>query len=459
MERHIANALVDYLNNDYYPWHMPGHKRKCDAASCKVDNILNQVAAMDVTEVPGLGDLYDDEGIIANSQAEITKIYNTSASYYLVNGSTAGNQIAIATYCSHNDTIIVAENCHKSVRNICDLLGLNIVNVNIAKIDGLSGVFGCVDVNNLRKICENNKTAKAVVITSPTYEGIISDIEAISRLVHEYGMKLIVDEAHGAHLPFAYLSDETKNYPKSSIYLGADIVVQSFHKTMSAMTQTAILHCNDEAAISQVKKYLQTFMSSSPSYLMMCSMERAVWLAVNTDYKTYFNNLYAFRKKTSELKHFSLMNNDLLDKNNIFLYDVSRIVLKIDTLKAPFVEKLLMQDYKIVVEMSGISHIVLISSPSDTMQDFERLFEALHLLDERITNGEFDVIEEGTFAKKSDFINKETLMSFHNQVADMNLFVYPPGIIIVPRGEVVDDKRLDLLLEYYESGKKIWGTI
>lgn len=446
MEKYIVNGLQAYIDGQNFPWHMPGHKRKgfnLKGQNVNVRSVISEVYGMDVTEVYGLDDLHMPEGMIDRSQKELARVYNTFASYYLVNGATCGIMTAIAA--THAKKLIVAKNCHKSVINTIQLLGLEAVYIEPERFeircgeDGIhSELYGSIDMGELEAICEKQDDIGAMVITSPTYEGIISDIYSISKLLHRYGIMLIVDEAHGAHLPFMYKND------RLSAISYADIVVQSLHKTLPAMTQTALLHVINPLLDKAVQKYKSVFMSSSPSYVMLCSMELAVDWACSYDYRDYLETLADFRRRVAELKNIVLFPESL--KTRDIAYDSTRIVFCTKEYGTIVEEKL--RQHGIICEMSGIHHIVLISTPFDSVEDFDYLYEVLKDLDKDIqVKPECSEIEWET----------EKIKGLLGTFAEDDIYVYPPGSCVVVKGEIIEQKHIDILLSYQESGKKIRG--
>ncbi|MBD5095391.1 MAG: aminotransferase class I/II-fold pyridoxal phosphate-dependent enzyme [Lachnospiraceae bacterium] len=447
MEKYIVNGLQAYIDGQNFPWHMPGHKRKgfnFKGRHVNVRSVISEVYGMDVTEVYGLDDLHMPEGMIDKSQKELAGVYNTFASYYLVNGATCGIMTAIAA--THAKKLIVAKNCHKSVINTVQLLGLEAVYIEPERLEIVCGedgghkseIYGSIDMGELEAICAKQDDIGAMVITSPTYEGIISDIYSISKILHRYGILLIVDEAHGAHLPFMYKNDGLSAIPY------ADLVVQSLHKTLPAMTQTALLHVINPLLDKAVQKYKSIFMSSSPSYVMLSSMELAVDWACSYDYGGYLDALADFRQRAAGLKNIVLFPESL--KNRDIAYDSTRIVFCTKEYGTIVEEKL--RQHGIICEMSGIHHIVLISTPFDSVEDFDYLYEVLKDLDKdtQVTPG-YSEIEWET----------EKIKGLLGTFAEDDIYVYPPGSCIAVKGEVIEQEDVDILLSYYESGKIIRG--
>lgn len=264
----ILKLLTEYAGSDAYPFHMPGHKRR--EIPDGVPGGFPDPYGIDITEIDGFDNLHHAEGILKNAMDEAAAVYGADRSWYLVNGSTCGILSAVFAVTENGGKILTARNCHKAVYHAIYLNRLKteyLYPEEIAEF-GINGGIQAEDVREAlekdaikyagkrecakkagdpekaensenRGSCEgiiNSKNGRkkcadiqAVLITSPTYEGVVSDIRAIAEAAHEYGVPLIVDEAHGAHLEFA---DQCHSFPKSALECGADIVIQSLHKTM-----------------------------------------------------------------------------------------------------------------------------------------------------------------------------------------------------------------------------------
>ena len=448
MKRYIAEGLEQYLSQDMKPWHMPGHKRKA------IGSTLDDIYKFDMTEVPGVDDLHNPEAMILKSEQQLAKIYDTFASYYMVNGSTGGILSAIGAAaekknCDKAGQIIIARNCHKSVYNACEIFGLKPIYLEPDYInlgDGFaSNIYGAITSEQVKYMIEHNQDVVAVVITSPTYEGVVSDIAGIKNVLQSYNVPLIVDEAHGAHLPFIF------ELPESAVSASADIVVQSLHKTLPALTQTAIMHVNNEELNKSVKKYLSIFMSSSPSYPMLCSMEEAVVSSyerkVEGNYKSYIENLREFRESVSGLENIRLLGQSQLKS----AYDETRIVFY-SSYSGELFAKLLREIGNIEVEMSGTNYVVLISTYMDEPEDYEHLAKIIRLIDKEFGSDKFqeECSENATFSK-------EELYELVGTMAEDNIYVYPPGSYIVVAGEEITKEAIDKIIELKASGKRILG--
>lgn len=225
---------------------MPGHKRKVDW--------ISDVYDIDITEIDGFDDLHHADGILEEGMARMANAVGAKKSYYIVNGSTCGILAAIYAACPQGATVAVARNTHKSVAHAIMLRGLKPTYIYPQNVDNLC-ISGQIIPKDVEKAYEQSPEIAAVILTSPTYEGIVSNIRQIADVVHAHGGVLIVDEAHGAHLPYANhgANQEEMYLPYSAVREGADIVIQSLHKTLPCLTQSAALHiCSDRVSVKKL---------------------------------------------------------------------------------------------------------------------------------------------------------------------------------------------------------------
>lgn len=469
MKRYIAEGLERYLNHVHAPWHMPGHKRRGELLvqgqpedGLFVRRVLRDAMTIDVTEVPGTDDLYCPREFIADSLAQLREIYQSGASYYLVNGATCGIFAAIAACADCGDKILVARNCHKSVYHAAALLKLQalyIEPVHWSADKNMPQVCGYIDVTEVAGICRDNPDLKAMVITSPTYEGMVSDIKAISKTARQYGVRLIVDEAHGAHLPFM------PSLPVSALYCGADVVVQSLHKTLLSLTQTAVLHVTDMAIDERIQYFLSVFMSSSPSYLFLCSMEEAVLQAYERDYTAYMDALHSFRDAVGRLRCVHVVSPQDMRAAGAYACDITRIVLWAEQegtrLSGHMLERRLTETGDIVCEMSGVDYAVLISTAADSAADFAHLLDTLRILDGALSCGtdNADCVGGAEILDKAEEARCMSLRNLIGTRARDNIYVYPPGSYILTAGEEITETALEQIIAYMRAGKEIRGKL
>ena len=260
IEKSLAYKLKSYVNENNYPFHMPGHKRN---APQQIKAMMQDIYSFDLTEVDGTDELYNAEGIIKEAMDNAAEIYGADKTYFLINGSTSGILAAINACCNGKKYIAMASNSHISAYHAVEVCGVKPVFIKPERMLPYE-IYSSVKTEEVLNSIESlEELPAAVYITSPTYDGVISDIASIAKAVHKYNIPLIVDEAHGAHLNFFNRYAHTG--VDSALDSGADLVIQSLHKTLPALTQTAILHLKSNLIeFDRIKHYLKVFSSSSP---------------------------------------------------------------------------------------------------------------------------------------------------------------------------------------------------
>lgn len=450
----LYERLMWTAKENRYPMHMPGHKR------AGLFTMANPYA-FDVTEIDGTDNLHQPEGEILWEMEQMKQKYGTMDSYLLVNGSTCGILAAISACCHPGDTIVIARNCHRSVYHAVELLSLKPVYV-YPEIDKETGICLGISSEEVKRVIADTKPA-CVVLTSPTYEGVVSNIRAIAEIVHEENSLLVVDEAHGAH--FAW-SDK---FPETAMEQGADLVIESLHKTLPALTQTAVLHrASDRVLAERVEHYLEIFETSSPSYVLMGSISQCMqWMREYADtwFETYFTNLIWFREHAEKWQELRLWDNPRKEPSKL-------VVLTGEKCSGTEAAKWLREEFQIEVEMAAAGYILAMTSLADSRDGFVRLMDALTKIDERLQKISF--IKE----KKADYgesvltcpevemlpvqaVNapKETkpVNEAEGFVSAEYGMVYPPGIPFLVPGEKITKTVLDKIENAKKAGLHLFG--
>ena len=312
----IYEKLKAYSDSDYYGFHMPGHKRKMHM-SWDADPYT-----VDITEIEGFDDLHHAEGILKEAQERAARIYHADETHFLVNGSTAGILSAVMGCTHRGDKILVARHCHKSIYHAIYMNGL-VPRYVYPEFDISMHMNGEISKEDVAKALAAEPDIKAVVIVSPNYDGVVSDVKGIAEVAHSYRIPLIVDEAHGPHFGFH------PAFPGRANDLGADVVINSLHKTLPSLTQTAILHINGKLANRRrIKKYLDMLQSSSPSYILMASMD-ACMEKMSSDgnemFREFTKILEKTRRRLSECKYIRLVSPEI-GTAGVFDYDRSKLL-------------------------------------------------------------------------------------------------------------------------------------
>jgi arginine/lysine/ornithine decarboxylase len=395
---------------------------------------------MDLTEISGLDNLHNPKGAIAKTQELLAKIYHADESFILVNGSSCGIIAAICAVCGENETIIMPRNSHISAFHGLVFSGAKPI-YYYPKIKP-EGYFCAVEPFAIEKMIRNNPSAKAVLAVSPTYEGFVSDIKKILEICCKYEKILIVDEAHGAHFPFY------EGFPKSASHCGADIVINSLHKTLPTMTQSAVLHVNGKTMDRQRLKYfLGSVQTTSPSYIFMGVVDEALRRLYNNKslFDNYLNLLRAARKNLTNNMNIRLINTD----------DPGKLLFALpDKIQGGEVEEILMKEYKIALEMVRPHYVLALSSVADRAFGFARLTKGIGDLDTRINRAV--PMGNGIYTDAYDFAKtemvctpREATFSFASETVRVSDSIgrvsaefineYPPGVPLLVPGERIHE--------------------
>lgn len=301
-ERPLVEALKKFVETNPMSLHVPGHK---NGLLSNLPDIFKQSLKYDLTELSGLDDLHHPEEAIKEAQHLLAETYNSDFSYFLVNGSTVGNLAMIYATCHYNEYIIVQRNAHKSIFHAIELVGAKAVFL-APEWDEHTKTAGAVSTATLEEALQQYPQAKAVVFTYPTYYGVVSEALQIQiELCHNAKIPVLIDEAHGAHF------QASENFPKSAIALGADVVVQSAHKTLPAMTMGSYLHVKSSLVSNErINHYLRILQSSSPSYLIMASLDDArnyISTYLESDYRFFTEKRRSFIEALSLIKNLEIV--------------------------------------------------------------------------------------------------------------------------------------------------------
>lgn len=462
----LYNRLREYSRSDYYGFHMPGHKRQLNMLGSE------PAYAIDITEIEGFDDLHHAEGLLKSAQERAAKVYHGEETHFLINGSSVGILSAVAGVTKRGDTVLVARNCHKSVYHAIEMNGLNPVYL-------APGFHASMQMNtevfaeDVKAALKANPKIRAVVIVSPTYEGVISDVEAIVGAAHEKGIPVIVDEAHGAHFGFH------PYFPENSNKKGADIVIHSLHKTLPSLTQTALLHINGNLVRREkVRRFIHMLQSSSPSYILMASIDSCIEMLENRRqelFEPYVRSLQALREELQALKGLKLVWTDR--------YDPSKLVISGEDvgLTGKMLYRILLEKYHLQMEMAAGKYVLAMTTVGDTQEGFRRLSCALSEIDEENRRrgresfqktGNIPCLPAPDVVYNSSEI-EEMLEHFHETgvnrvearlwrdsvgyVSVEYAYLYPPGIPLIVPGERVSQEAADMLQWYYEMGFSIEG--
>ena len=446
----LWQALEAYAKSAVYPFHMPGHKGGRLGA-------FSHMMQQDITEIAGFDNLHSPQGILLEAQKRCASVFGAEESFFLINGSTAGILAAMMACCGEREEIILSRNCHRSVYSGLVFSGARPAYILPEMLKGKE-FFGSITQKQVQNAVEMHPHARAVLLTSPTYEGITSDIESIAAFLHEKNMLLIVDEAHGAHMKFHPF------FPKTALEQGADIVIQSLHKTLPSPTQTAVLHIQgkrvDRAKIKQALSMIQT---SSPSYLFLSAMDACChWLErqCQRDFECYVEKLQWFYERTKNLEQIAVLQKAGFDR------DRGKIVLELPkkNMTAMEMNDMLRKQFAIEMEMASLSYSIAMTSPADSKEGFLVLAKALEKIDKQLCEAKKTVFLEDmvqqtslvikTTPREAYFAPKKEILFLEseNHVCAEFIIPYPPGAPLLAPGEVITKEKIQKSILLQKAG-------
>lgn len=456
----IYNAIKVYTGSRPVPFHMPGHKLGRGIPA----DFLKDIAKLDLTEIPGMDNLHHPSGTIKEAQELTAAAFGADRSYFLVNGSTCGIHSIISTVCNPGDSLIVGRDSHKSVFDGMMLTGVKPVYI-MPEYNTCFAVNTGIPAERVDEALAANPDAVGVLLTRPNYYGICSDIERIAGIVHAYDKILIVDEAHGSHLRFS------KRLPVCAMDAGADICVQSAHKTLAAFTQGAYLHVkSDRIDTERLEFNLGIFQTSSPSYIIMAFLDiaREIMYQTGREYLDRLIDLISLNKASFDYSGVSF----LYDGNSgIFKTDTTRMTINVRNLGITGyeAEKILREIYNVQVEMSDFYNIVCIATVADTADSLESLFSSLHGLEGRYAGNHPLKGPVCTGLKKpAKMLDMKEAMQAGTVRISLNkaagricgriVAPYPPGIPVLCPGELITSETVEFLLDIINSGGIVKGV-
>jgi arginine/lysine/ornithine decarboxylase len=449
---------------------MPGHKGGLGfLETLRGKELYENLIKVDLTEVDGLDNLHHADGIIKESQQLLSEYYGSVKSYFLVNGSTSGNLAMIFSSFNEGDKIIVERNCHRSIFNAIVMRKLKPVYIK-NKIHSKYDAPLPLDKEHFSSLISENKDAKGIIVTYPNYYGICLDLPYVVGIAKKYDMKVLVDAAHGAHF------GATEGLPESPLKMGANMVVMSAHKTLPSLTQTAFLHMGEGNDISNVDFYVSAFLSTSPSYMLLCSMDYARFYIEEygrRDYDELIKICQINREKINSLGRFYILGEEDLrdtseshsEDNNKYTIDLTRYILNVP--KGYSGHKLLeyLRENKIQAEMSDSRNVILIFSPFNKDQDFKKLYIALKKCDINSLKQEYvnliDYDMPMSIMKPYEVMDKEKIMveleDSEGKISGTAIVPYPPGIPLVMPGEKISASSIAVIQYYIQANVTVLG--
>ena len=462
----LLDAIVDYTRERPTYFKIPGHRYEKGISPRWRQWTGDGIFQFDLTEAEGLDDLHCPEGVIKEAQELAAEIFHAKATYFLVNGTTCGNEAMVLTCAGEKEKIMVSRNAHKSVLMGLILSGADPVYL-MPRFDEKTGLCGSIMPEDVEEGFKKHPDCKGVFLVSPTYYGVCSNIRKISEICHKNNAILMVDEAHGGHLYFGKKSMGTDKLPQGAILQGADICAQSMHKVTGSLTQSSLLHVgSDRIDRGRLEANLHMVQSTSPSYLLMTSLDaaryelamhgpqmlsRALELAENA------------RSRINRIKGMHCYGKEIINEN-IYDLDTTRLVISASDLGITGFELAdrLYEEYRVGLELADEKNVVAVVTYANEREDIQNLVDALEKIaqntiqsQENIKNFSMPSVPESVLSPRQAYFAPKKRISWENakgKITGEALIPYPPGIPLVNPGEIITDEIWEYM-EYYRREK------
>lgn len=469
----IIDALKKYSNDRTIRFHMPGHKGNPATNNQAVSFLGHQAFVADVTNVPGMDDLHQPHGAIRESQNLAAAAFGADQTYYLINGSSCGLQALVMAACNPGEKILVPRNIHRSILSGIILSGALPI-FFLPEYDEEYGIPLGTSPESIENCLRLHPDARAVLLVYPTYQGIVSDIEAIAQIVHRYDIPLLVDEAHGPHFGFH------ENLPKTALEAGADASVHGTHKMLTSFTQASMLHIKGNRINRQrLEATLKILQSTSTSYLLLASLDGAraqmechgrelVQQALETS--------MFLREEIAKLPGYQVLGEEMLGRPGVFDIDLTKINIGVNKLMISglWAEQWLRQSYHIQVEMADIFNVLLLVTAGNGQADANDLLQGLGELTKYLEQNKdisdnftaikginpFPFIPELAMSPREAFLGSPTPLPLDKAQGAISAEVitcYPPGVPVICPGERFTTEIINYLRATKEIGIHFQG--
>ncbi len=461
----LYEAVRKYIKKDMVAFHMPGHSRGRGVPRIIKRIFRQDFLKFDLTEVSGLDYLHYAKGVIKEAEDLAADLYGVKRTFFLVNGTTAGVHAMILATCKEGEKIIVGRNSHRSVIGGIIASGANPVFVH-PEFNEEYGIITNLTPEALENTIKQHRDAKAVLITTPNYYGFQGNLKEMIDIVHRYGMYALVDEAHGAHFPF------NSKFPKSAIEYGADMVVQSAHKTLPTLTQTSLLHIvSDRINSDMVEQSLAVIETSSPSYIFMIFLDlvrREMALHGEELWNRAIDVANYARERISTLSHYKVVDENAVNGNDIFAFDPIKLTINVKEIgMSGFEFESFLNRNRIEIELSDLQNILLFITIGNEKRDIDYLVKVLKMANKKEVSKiermpDFPVAGKQVFSPNDAFnmdYEVRDIMDSKGKVSWGIVAPYPPGIPILAPGMEITNEAVDFIMTMYRRGGMIQGAI
>lgn len=463
----IFDSLMNYVDNNTIPFHVPGHKKGIGIPDDFKNFIGENTFKIDVTVFKSVDSLHHPTSSIMEAEKLVADAYNSDHSFFCINGTTIAIQTMIMSAISEGDKILIPRNVHKSITAGIILSGAIPIYMQ-PDIDEFLGISHGISLTTIKKSLNEHPDVKAVLIINPTYYGVSTDIKSIVELVHSYNIPLLVDEAHGPHLKF------NDKLPICAMDAGADICAQSTHKITSALTQGSFLHVKSKyIKPSRVRQILNLLQTTSPSYIILASLDcTRKQLALNG--KKLIDDAISLanyaRDEINKIDHLYCFGEELKNKNGFFAFDPTKITINCRKLgiSGYDLERTLSSKYHIQLEMADMYNGLAVGSYGDTKENIDSLINALKKISANTENKNSKIFEinlpsipEQILTPRKAFYSQKKSVPLResiNKISGEFLLAYPPGIPVLCPGELINEEIINYIELMKELGLFVQGT-
>ncbi len=462
----LLDTLLAHARRNVTSFHTPGHKNGKGIDKKLASYVGRELFGLDVTVFPEVDSLHDPTGPIRKAQQLMADAYGVEQSFFLVNGSSSGNMAMIMSACRPGESLIISRNAHKSTLGGIVMSGVWPIWIQPTVDQNLDILFDSTP-EQIEKALKQFPEAKAVFVTSPTYNGVTTNLKRIAEICHSRGKVLLVDEAHGAHLKFH------KQLPMSAIDAGADLVGQSTHKTLSAMSQGSVLHFNSKLLdVNRVKRIVSMLQTTSPNYLTLATLDLARWQMVSQGEKIMdrlIQNTERARNAINHLKHFTCLTRSEIQGRG---FDMDYTKLTINVTRTGYsgqhISEILAKKHNIQVDAADLFNLIAITGTGTDKADLDRLVAALEEID-HMKQGEAQnwVLNIPSLSTELVMNPRDVFLLYSSKrvplrkaighISAQPLTPYPPGIPVLIPGERVTTEIVEYLEDLTDRAVRVSG--
>ncbi len=462
----LFDAVKYHVKRNAIPLQIPGHKHGYGLTEYR-EFVGENVLKMDLNETRGIDMIWDPVSVIAEAEKLLAAASGANHAYFLINGTTSGVQAMIMSSCTPGDKIILPRNAHKSIFNGLILSGANPVYVQ-PEIDDYLGIVTGITSEDLRAAIDRNRDARAVMAINPSYYGIASELRQIVETAHDSCIPVLVDEAHGTHMGFH------SHFPISAMAAGADMSAASLHKTGGSMTQSsALLVGSSKINPNYIKQVLNLTYTSSPSYILLCSLDVARKQLATRGRGMLDRILELVHRARAEINKIDGLfapDKNYFEKSGKFSFDETKLLVSVQKLGLTGyeVEEILARDYNILIELADMYNILAIISLGEKEEFLQSFVAALRDIATQAKRKKVKRIETVQFSPavvmppRDAFFSKKRSVPLEQcagEIAGEMVMVYPPGIPLVSMGEIITGDIIDYVKMLKAERCTIQGTI